>query len=72
MHAHTHREKLCLVVGEGQKSVDIANPGSSDTNLGLMTLQIWGGKISITGYFKQPQNFDVKNLTNGEHVLQRL
>lgn len=36
--AHTHREKPSIVIGDGQKCVDTANPRSSDTNLGLMKL----------------------------------
>lgn len=38
IHAHTHREKTSIVTGDGQKSVDTANPRSSDTNLGLTKL----------------------------------
>lgn len=73
-HAHTHREKPSLVIGEGQKSVDIANARSSDTNLGLMkTVQIYWlckyevGKSQLQT-FKQLQHFDARSLENGEYV----
>lgn len=35
----------------------------------LLTLQILGGKISITDFLKQLQHFDVRSLKNGKYIL---